>query len=299
MPLSTPETAAKAISQAAAAFMTSPDNDMHMPEGPEPAFGQPLIGFAAGDDALWASFKEHVGLFHWTPEEAFGLGVPEAGARADELTVISWILPHTERTRADNRKQRDLPAERWARARIFGEEYVNNGLRRHLLAAFAAWGVQAVSPMLLTAWQRMDSEKFVYASTWSERHAAFAAGLGTFGLCDGLITPVGKAMRAGSVIVRLRVAPTERLYTHHQEYCLFFSSGTCGACIRRCPAKALSEQGHDKVACKNFLRNVTAPHVETTWHFTGYGCGFCQVGVPCEKGIPPKARAARLSLKKD
>jgi epoxyqueuosine reductase QueG len=29
----------------------------------------------------------------------------------------------------------------------------------------------------------------------SERHAAYAAGLGTFGLCDGLITSVGKAVR--------------------------------------------------------------------------------------------------------
>ena len=43
------------------------------------------------------------------------------------------------------------------------------------------------------------SEKYGMASCWSERHAAFVSGLGTFGLCDGLITPVGKAMRCGSV----------------------------------------------------------------------------------------------------
>jgi hypothetical protein len=36
-----------------------------------------------------------------------------------------------------------------------------------------------------------------YASSWSERHAAHAAGLGTFGLCDGLITAKGKAMQGG------------------------------------------------------------------------------------------------------
>ena len=38
------------------------------------------------------------------------------------------------------------------------------------------------------------SEKYAYASTWSERHAAYAAGLGTFGLSDGLITAAGQGM---------------------------------------------------------------------------------------------------------
>ena len=43
-----------------------------------------------------------------------------------------------------------------------------------------------------------------------QRHAAHAAGLGTFGLCDGLITAKGKAMRAGSVVARIAVAQTPR-----------------------------------------------------------------------------------------
>ncbi|MDP3488049.1 MAG: hypothetical protein Q8S19_08990 [Bacillota bacterium] len=30
------------------------------------------------------------------------------------------------------------------------------------------------------------SGKYGYVSIWSERHTAFVAGLGTFGLCDGL-----------------------------------------------------------------------------------------------------------------
>ena len=36
-----------------------------------------------------------------------------------------------------------------------------------------------------------------------ETHAAHAAGLGTFGLCDGLITPIGKAIRVGSVVAKM------------------------------------------------------------------------------------------------
>jgi epoxyqueuosine reductase QueG len=49
----------------------------------------------------------------------------------------------------------------------------------------------------LPEWSRRPSEKYVFSSNWSERHAAYTAGLGTFGLCDGLITPLGKAMRVG------------------------------------------------------------------------------------------------------
>lgn len=290
MAFSSPSSASLWLTETSVAFMESPANDINLPGRREPAFGLPLVGFAAGDDPIWEGYKEHVGEFHWTPKEAFGLAYPEEAPDASELFVMSWVLPQTEATRNDNRKQKDRPAERWARSRIFGEENVNNGLRTHMLEALHAKGVQAAAPMLLPEWSRMDSEKFVFASKWSERHAAYAAGLGTFGLCDGLITPVGKAMRVGSLVMRLPVSVTERPYTHHQEYCLYFSSGICGVCMRRCPVNAISENGHDKVNCKAFLRGVTAPYVEETWHFKGYGCGLCQVGVPCEKGIPPKPK---------
>ncbi|MDR2819347.1 MAG: 4Fe-4S ferredoxin [Desulfovibrio sp.] len=297
MPQLSPKAAAAWLAELAASFMKSPENDLHMPEGHEPAFGLPLVGFAAGDDPLWDAYKEHVGPFHWTPMEAFALRYPqEKGGEisSSELVVMSWILPQTEATRRDHVKEKEMPAHRWARARIFGEEFVNNGLRKYILSALEAKGIQAAAPMLLKEWTRMPSEKYVIASTWSERHAAHAAGLGTFGLCDGLITPVGKAMRTGSVIVRLPVAINKRPYANHREYCLYFSSGSCGVCIQRCPAGALSFKGHDKIACRDYLQNITAPYVTSTWHFKGYGCGLCQVGVPCEKGIPKaKIRSRR------
>jgi epoxyqueuosine reductase QueG len=135
------------------------------------------------------------------------------------------------------------------------------------------------------AWRVEDSPEFVWASTWSERHAAYAAGLGTFGLCDGLITPKGKAMRAGSVVAKIDIAATERPYTDHHAYCLFYANGTCGLCIDRCPVGALSEKGHDKVKCKAHL-DRTRPYVKETYGFEGYGCGLCQVDVPCGSGIP-------------
>jgi epoxyqueuosine reductase len=143
--------------------------------------------------------------------------------------------------------------------------------------------------MISPFWEMKISERFGFASTWSERHAAYAAGLGTFGLCDGLITAKGKAMRAGSVVARISVPPAQRPYQDHHAYCLFYTKGTCGKCIDTCPADAVSKEGHDKNKCRAYVQE-TASYVKTHFGFDGYGCGFCQVGVPCESGIPVKEK---------
>jgi len=260
----------------------------------EPAWGEPLVGFARGDDPLFDRYKEVIGEFHWAPQEAFALAFPDAPAEPSELTVISYVLPQTAATKADNRREMIYPSERWARTRIFGEAF-NVRLRERLAATLTAAGYDAVAPMLRSEWRSLDSERFVFASTWSERHIAHAAGLGTFGLCDGLITPVGKAMRAGSVVARINVPPTPRPYTDHREYCLFYSQFTCGQCISRCPVGALSPAGHDKRKCAAHLNPTTAEYVVKRFGFDGYGCGLCQTGVPCESGIPARRRTEGAS----
>jgi epoxyqueuosine reductase QueG len=249
------------------------------------AFKTPLVGFSSGGDQLYEAYKEYVGDFHWTPKEAFENAFPSGKVNPEELTVVSWILPHIDATKVDNRKQEVFPAERWARGRIFGEK-VNEDLRIHVVNSILAKGYEAVAPVQLSQWSREKSQRYVFASKWSERHAAHAAGLGTFGLCDGLITPLGKAMRTGSVIARLQIPPTSRPYSDHRAYCLFFSQGTCGKCIDRCPVGALSEAGHDKIKCLQHLSPATADYVKENYGFDGYGCGLCQTGVPCESKIP-------------
>ncbi|MGD2269878.1 MAG: hypothetical protein PVI06_05715 [Desulfobacterales bacterium] len=106
--------------------------------------------------------------------------------------------------------------------------------------------------------------RFSYASCWSERHVAHAAGLGTFGLCDGLITARGKAMRAGPVAAKLSIEPTPRPSANHHAYCLFFADGTCGKCIDRCQARAITEAGHDKEKCRQHLGRSRG-HVKETY----------------------------------
>jgi epoxyqueuosine reductase QueG len=274
------------IVQAIHAICREPENALGtQPE--EPAWGEPLVGFASGADPVFSAYKHHVGPEHWTPYEIFHATFPDAAAKPEELAVVAWVLPQTQRTKADNRRQTRMPAERWARARIAGETF-NNHLRTALAGMLTEADLPAVAPMCSPEWRRTDSEAFTYASTWSERHAAYAAGLGTFGLCDGLITPVGKAMRVGSVVVRARVPATPRPYEHHQEYCLHFSEGSCGECIPRCPAGAISEAGHDKLKCGAYV-NATREYVRREFGFEGYGCGLCQTGVACESGIPPRS----------
>ncbi len=266
-------------------FIESPENTL-MNAANERAWAEPLVGFSSGTDPLYRFYKGDIGPFYLTPIEWFEKTFPGVEAAPEELTVISWILPQTEATKADNRLQRAYPSERWARSRIFGEE-ANVRLRGNVAEALTEAGYSAVAPMNSPLWARGTSERYGYASNWSERHAAYAAGLGTFGLCDGLITPLGKAMRAGSVIAMIQIPPSARPYKDHHAYCLLYMRGTCGACIRRCPVGAISEGGHDKARCSDHL-NATMRYVESTYGFKGYGCGLCQTGVPCESRIPPE-----------
>jgi len=256
-------------------------------EANEKAWDTPLVGFSSGADPLFEEYKDHVGPFYMTPLEVFKITFRDFSVKPEELAVISYILPHTRATKSDNRKENFYPSERWARARIFGEE-VNQKLRKHVVASLESEGYQAVAPSLTPQFSMRLSPKYGFASTWSERHAAYAAGLGTFGLCDGLITPVGKAMRTGSVVARIQVPSTPRPYTDHREYCLFFTQGICKKCIPRCPVDAITEKGKDKQTCIKHLFPVTSDYVKSNYGFVGYGCGFCQTGVPCESKIPTK-----------
>ena len=269
------------------AWLKSLTNNALEPGSEFPAFAQPLLGVASGDDALFYLLKTDIGSeFYWTPEEAFSSAFPEEKIRADELSVIAWILPQTEHTRLAQRKATHLPSVEWSKARHYGEK-VNEHLRRYVVDLFKADGYQACAPVLLPQWSRNHSKQYGFASSWSERHAAHVCGLGTFGVSDGLITPVGKAIRVGSVIVRKKFTPTPRPYNNHQEWCLFHSTGKCLVCMRRCPAGAISGTGHDKVKCKEYIRNVTAVHVEKEQLGCKVNsCGLCQTKVPCESRNP-------------
>ena len=263
---------------------TSPLNTLGLPGG-EVAWDSALVGFSRGDDAIYQEYKGHIGDFYWTPMEIFQLTFPDVAAAPKDLTVISWILPQTRATKDENIAQKVYPSTRWAAARDLGEKF-NVALRQHVVTTLLDATIQAVAPMLAPHWCRQNSQLYGFASNWSERHAAHAGGLGTFGLCDGLITPVGKAIRAGSVVARLEIPTTPRPYQNHQAYCLFFSHGICKKCAERCPVKAISSEGHDKIRCRDHLEKARSYVRRKYGRENKVGCGLCQVGVPCESHIP-------------
>jgi epoxyqueuosine reductase QueG len=163
-------------------------------------------------------------------------------------------------------------------------------LRKHVVTTLQEAGYEAVAPYISPLFQVKtaikNSVEYNNASTWSERHAAYASGLGTFGLCDGLITPKGKAVRCGSVVANIQLPATERPYEDHHEYCLFYANKSCNKCIQRCPAGSISENGHDKMKCYNYTRTVCIEYIRTHYGFEDTPCGLCQTAVPCESRIP-------------
>lgn len=244
-----------------------------------PIWDEPLVGFADGDDELFTLYKSVVAPEHMTPREA--LAIPAL----PHLGVVSWILPVAAETRRSNREMTDGPSVRWHQTRFQGEDF-NDALRRQVVSLLDEIGVPAIAPALSDGfrWTRGPTG---YASTWSERHVAFAAGLGTFGLSDGLITARGIAHRCGSVVAAAAWPASPRPYTHYRAYCAFARDGSCGECMIRCPARAIGPEGHDKDRCRHYIHTALGGWVERP----GYGgpylaCGLCQTGVPCESRVP-------------
>lgn len=256
--------------------------------GEEKMWDEPLVGFVNGADPIFNEFKARngCGMTHWMPEEIFNKTFPDRPAKPEELTIISWVLPQTEKTREGMRTKETWPTERWARSRIIGET-INDALRRYVVQKLTEAGIDTLAPMLHPDWHKVDNEIQVYTSTWSERHIAHAAGLGTFSFNDALITRKGIGHRVGSVVCRIKIEPDKRPYKGRYDWCLHYAKGGCMQCAKRCPAGAITpEEGHVKQNCKAYVFGKTIPYIAEHFHLDGYGCGFCQVGVPCEKGIP-------------
>ena len=260
-----------------------------------PMFDEPLIGFADADDPIFEEYKEVIGDFHWRPRDLLAqLAADEKyEGSLDNISVLAWSIPITRETIKSNAEQDKYPSPRWAHTRDSGEKF-NVLLRKHIVDLLRQEGLLAIAPMDSSYWQMLIDERVGFASSWSERHAAYAAGLGTFSLNDALITPRGIAHRVGSIVVNLKLGPTPRIYENHQANCLFYNSGTCGDCIERCPAGALSEAGHDKSVCSQYVYATCIEGLREEYGIdVTTGCGLCQTGVPCSTRIPKRPQEAK------
>jgi len=280
------------ITAAIADFVrTSPANRLET-FGDAAIFTEPLVGFADGLDPLFDEYKKVIHEEHLHPREVLMKHLRETlksdASEPAHVSVVSFVLPINRETLRTNAEEKEGPSLRWNHTRWKGQEFIGE-LTRHLVTVLENLEVQVVAPDL-SPFFRIIRTRETMVSTWSQRHMAYAAGLGTFSLTDGFITAKGQAMRCGSVVTNLKLNISPRPYAHYRANCLFYATGKCGVCIRRCPGDALSERGHDKSKCYDILFKQQKPWIEGA-HGPGYigqyaGCGLCQTGVPCEHRIP-------------
>ncbi len=244
-----------------------------VPEGPA-IFDSPLVGFIEATDPIFDDFGKPgiIGPHHRHPLEWL----------TSAQTVISYFLPISEDIRRSN-----VPGEsastQWLFARFWGEA-LNERLRRILVARLQDAGFDAMAPPFSDEYEVLDMN-----SNWSERHVAFAAGLGSFGLNRGLITVKGSAGRFGSVVTSLPVEDVGRHRPDPFEACPSVADGSCGKCVERCPAGAITVLGKDRSICSRYLREIQGPTVRSTMGFPYSPCGKCYVDVPCEAESPGTA----------
>ncbi len=257
----------------------SPSNRLSQIDG-SLIYDTPIVGFANGDDPIFDYYHKVIGDFHMTPRQVLGADPSES------VSVIVWILPIMEKTLISNRQMSEGCSLRWNHSRFLGDIF-NNDLRQYLVDFFTERGFQAVAPVLTDRFHQVPLSNGP-ASTWSERHMAYAAGLGTFSLTDALITKRGIAHRVGSVVCNAPFVPTPRTFSNYREYCLFFKNGGCGECMKRCPVEAISPAGHDKNKCEQYVMQTLKPWLQKPGYLGDkyIGCGLCLTGVPCEHCIP-------------
>lgn len=239
-------------------------------------FDAPIFAAGAADDGLFAALRNPAAVHpdYMQPDE----WLPGA------TRVIAFFAPFTARVRQANRLDRLHPADEWRHARIEGEEVLSL-TRLFLQDMLREAGYEAVAPLHDARFGMLAK----YAANWSERHTAYVCGLGTFGMSKGLLTAKGVAGRFGSVITTCGALPvTARAYQGIYDYC-----SACGACAVKCPANAIDKASNLNEAkshpvCEAYVARSRNEPPKGASRKQRYGCGKCQVGVPCEQGIPPR-----------
>jgi hypothetical protein len=162
-----------------------------LPEGDsKPIWDLPLVGVAAADDPLFERFQdsEVVGPQYRLPLEWL------PGARS----IVSVFLPFSGHIFRSYKKESRYSSLEFSSGKWNGSKFLNV-VRRGLIRFFEQRGGQANAPNIDP---RYDTD--CRLPFWSERHVAFAAGVGTFGLQQGLITERGVYGRSGGLRTALQ-----------------------------------------------------------------------------------------------
>jgi epoxyqueuosine reductase len=262
----------------------------------DPVVAEPVIGFADGRDPLFLEFKkkEIIGDFHLTPEEGLPIYLgkqnkPVKEKQPETLSVISIAFTPSKETRRSNLADAKMASPRWGRA--YGRAFsLMSETLSQVVALLEAGGYQAVAPVCTRLMTIKISPEGLPYTDWSEKHAAYVAGLGTFGLHTSLITPAGVPLHIGSVITDLALTPTPRKYNDFRTYCRHYRDDSCAHCSQHCPSGAVNTLVFDGKKCMAYTMNEL-PKLHAKMHGdTGKDvhpmCALCQIKVPCEVRLP-------------
>lgn len=266
---------------------TNPLNHMPIMDNPL-IYDEPLVGFADGDDPIFAEYKTIIAPMHLTPREALAKTFNRSPQdMPSQLSVISWILPVTSRIRESNRRHTVNPSRLWASVEYYGEYIFLEAMQEHVVEFLTKMGYLAVAPAMEpyfidTGLERRGEEwdKGKVLSNWSEKHIAYAAGLGTFSFSGNFISERGVAINCGSVVTSLVLPASHRIAENSYSNCLLYATGKCKACAARCPVGAITENGHDDIKCANHLFELQK--LGEKYNMGRVGCGMCMTKVPCE-----------------
>jgi epoxyqueuosine reductase QueG len=227
----------------------------------------PLFAYADALDPLFTTFSILIGPTHCLPQDFL----------ADAKAVVTYFLPFDETIGKSNIPGR-LSSLEWGRAYIETNQLIFE-INTYAAKLLAEKGFESGLPPLA-----LNFEASRLMSDWSQRHAAYVAGLGTLGINNMLITTEGCVGRIGSFVTNLTFEPTPR---PDGDYCLYKANGTCGQCVEQCVHNALFFDHFDQHRCYEMC-------VENAEHLKNIGladvCGKCLVGMPCSfKGYIPKA----------
>jgi len=263
-----------------------------------PIIDEPVVGFANGDDPIFLDLKAMIGEFHLTPRELMEryLAVKrwQFGNRSlDTVSVISWALPLTRETRVPERTSSFGGSPRYNHSRWIGIKFYES-VEQYVASLLEILRCNAVAPVQSRLFEIREMPGGWLAANWSERHIAYACGLGTFGLNGLMITSRGCAVYLGSVVCDIALTPTPRA-PGHTANCPFFRDGSCGQCIERCIGSAISGQGRSNIACLSHLRDkqaniIRGAGLDRDLVGAAPACGRCSTALPCEDRIPPIER---------
>lgn len=256
---------------------------------------EPLVGFADAASEYIAGLRKTVHPAHQLPRDVM----------PDAKIVIAYFVPFSRWVTETNKDKPGAgsaagfnPASpQWAES----YELTNNmfgRLNEHIIKVIRNMGYEAATAPEAAVFYRDE-----VISHWSFRHLAYAAGLGTFGLNNMLITEKGCSGRCNTVITNLDIKPD---MPKKEEACLYKRNGSCMACLAKCPTGALTKTGFDRHRCyEQCLKNagiykdfgssyvpetdMSEAGADCLGEVAGIGsevCGKCIAGLPCTFRTP-------------